>query len=145
MARTKQTARRTCANTAPRMPTNTGGGMNNMEPENNANTDQFSLRFDDQEKCEKEATDHEMHRCENCESFLTSQSQITKKAEYSEMKKSPDLPAEKKKEFLRRFDNVWICEFCLHHNNIPTEYSPPPQENPCLILKGGKNMEKMEE
>ena len=137
---------------------NMGIGMNNIREMNKIemknlekvhtvemNTNQFSLRFDDQEKCEKEATDHEMHRCENCESFLTSQSQITKKAEYSEMKKSPDLPAEKKKEFLRRFDNVWICEFCLHHNNIPTEYSPPPQENPCLILKGGKNMEKMEE
>ena len=137
---------------------NMGIGMNNIREMNKIemknlekvhtvemNTNQFSLRFDDQEKCEKEATDHEMHRCENCESFLTSQSQITKKAEYSEMKKSPDLPAEKKKEFLRRFDNVWICEFCLHHNNIPTDYSPPPQENPCLILKGGKNMEKMEE
>lgn len=52
MARTKQTARRSCVVKAPRRRmSNLGTGMIVEEPKKNANTDQFSLRFDDQEKC----------------------------------------------------------------------------------------------
>ena len=54
MARTKQTARKTCASKVPRRQINNTGLQLPQEP-SNVNTDQFSLKFDDQEKCEKEA------------------------------------------------------------------------------------------
>ena len=52
MARTKQTARKTCANKIPRR--QMGINAQQQEPEN-VNTDQFSLKFDDQKKCEEMA------------------------------------------------------------------------------------------
>lgn len=78
MARTKQTARRTCAGKAPRRIVNSGIEIEESS-QKAANTDQFSLKFDDQEKCEKEAVSHEMRRCDKCEAFLTAQSLIIKK------------------------------------------------------------------
>ena len=33
----------------------------------------------------------------------------------------------------------------MTHNDIPEDYEPPAQENPCLLLKKGKESKEMEE
>ena len=41
------------------------------------------------------------------------------------MKEKKNLSDADKQKFLEDFEKVWICEFCLKHNNIPKNYVPP--------------------
>ena len=79
-----------------------------------------------------------MRNCSNCEAFLTVQSKLISSEDYEGMKGDESLSKEEKKKFLKKHEKVWICEFCLTHNNVPEDYEPPAQENPCLMLKKGK-------
>ncbi len=81
--------------------------------------------------------------CTSCEGIFTSQSKSYSKPEYKKLQEDPTVPDEKKQKFLKNFDSVWICEFCLAHNAIPKSYKPPQAENPCfLIEKANKKQNK---
>ena len=43
-----------------------------------------------------------------------------------------------RQKHLDTFENVWICEFCLHHNSIPLAYRPPNVDNPCILVEKAK-------
>ena len=66
-------------------------------------TDQFSLRFDDQEKCEEKAVEADIHRCEACEAILTSQSEIISNDAYKGMKKDKKISDAEKQKLLDKF------------------------------------------
>ena len=99
------------------------------------NTQQFSLKFDDQDKCEKEAVETPLHLCKTCGAYYTIQSSILSKDEYKKMREDKSLSDIQRQKYLENHEKVWICEFCLAHNNIPEAYEPPKSENPCIIIQ----------
>ena len=97
MARTKQTARKALVGiqriqfatktVVQRARNNKAGNVSDSESiADFVNTQQFSLKFDDQDKCEKEAVEIKLHACKNCEAYFTSQSSILSKEEYKNKK-----------------------------------------------------------
>ena len=92
------------------------------------NNQQFSVKFDDQAKCEEQAIEAEFVFCTNCEAILTSQSKLLTHAEYKKLQEDPKIPDEKKQRFVKNLkatNSLWICEFCLTHNAIAKSYVPP--------------------
>ena len=150
MARTKQTARKTTVQMVPRAQlikkmkkrTLESGRVVEEEVEEEldeiVNTQQFSLKFDDQKKCEEGAVEQPLIACKGCQAYYTIQSEVTLKTEYTAQKKDKNLSDIDRQKYLNNHDNVWICEFCLHHNNIPSNYLPPKADNPCILLEKPK-------
>jgi hypothetical protein len=108
-------------------------------------TQQFSIKFDDQAECEKKAVTSKFLRCGECEAILTGQSKILTKTEYENLKKEDSKKRleevasdEVKQKYLVTNKNVWICEFCCHHNEIETNFKVEVLENPCFLVEENK-------
>ena len=64
------------------------------------NKQQFSLKFDDQDKCEKTAGEYKMYSCKNCSAYYTSQSSILKKIDYKKNKEDKTLSDIERQKYL---------------------------------------------
>ena len=83
MARTKQTARCSLVTPAPRRAPikksrKSGKGRQRSASAESVdiNTDQFSVKFEDQPECEKRAIDFKVVECSRCGAFLNSHSRV---------------------------------------------------------------------
>lgn len=83
------------------------------------NTKQFTISFEDQKKCEAEARNSPFLRCQNCEAIMTTESKITLPEDYAKLRTAP-VSDEAEQKYLETSGPVWICEFCMAHNSIPS-------------------------
>lgn len=114
-------------------------------PEDVLDTQQFSIKFDDQAECEKKAVKGEFKRCGECEVILTAQSKILSQTEYENLKKEDSKKRlekvtsdEVKQKYLETTKSVWVCEFCCHHNEIEPAFSVEKEQNPCFLVEESK-------
>lgn len=73
------------------------------------NTQQFSLNFEDQDKCEKEAVEAALHTCKNCGAYFTIQASTLSKDQYKVKKEDKNLSDIERQKYLDKYDKVWIC------------------------------------
>jgi hypothetical protein len=102
MARTKQTARKTMiTQTVPRRTVfHPVEGMKEEADQVIGNTQQFSLRFDDQDKCESQAVENKLIACRVCGVYCTAQSTILSLSDYKQKQANPSLTDSQKQQFL---------------------------------------------
>lgn len=105
MARTKQTARCAIVQKGPRVPMQARGSMGTFknrrrsrssspdieaeEENDHINTQQFSVKFDDQPACEQKSLKYSIVECKNCHAFISSFSKIEEKKSEPALIKRP--------------------------------------------------------
>ena len=99
----------------------------------------FAIKFDDQKSCENQATETLITRCTSCNAILNSQSNLLEKKaymEYFEKNKTEINDAQSQQiTVLAQNEQVWVCEFCEHHNKLKKSIQLPKQENPCYLVQ----------
>lgn len=106
-------------------------------------TQQFSVKFDDQPKCEQQMVEGKLITCTNCPAILTAQNKIHTVEEYAAKRNDPTLTDAVRQKYFDGAIRVWICEFCLSHNKIPKNFNAPAVDNPCYLIRKG-NAQKMD-
>lgn len=72
------------------------------------------------------------------------------KAEDSKKRLEKVASDEVKQKYLQTNENVWVCEFCCHHNEVNRAFSIEKEQNPCFLVEESKkraarNKKKTEE
>lgn len=151
MARTKQTARYAVARPVPRRQIIQAAGRANRsksrsrspsaesQRSNDINTQQFSVKFDNQKECEAKAIPFIVVECPKCGAYLNSHSVIIEKE--SRKSRERNMSDEEKQIYKAHLGKEWECEFCMSINSLPDNFENLPEENQCYQLeRAGENL-----
>ncbi len=104
----------------------------------NINTEQFSVKFEDQPECERRSVEYRVVECKGCSAFLSSHSQIIEgemKVERRRSAQKKEMDDAMKQEVKAGHDRKWNCEYCYTSNDVPDDYVLPDTENPCYLIE----------